>query len=353
MLVTVVISLLVGGVSTLLVGPRVPSLPTGTAGDTGDPVLAARVHEVFAPGRGYGGVSVAIIKADGSATFAGVGSSDDPARPAVDEDTAFEIGSVTKGLTGMLVAEQVERGEASLDDRLAGATLGELATHRSGLPRLPLSMLPRGALARLSGGDPYSGDAQEVLALARGQEPSGGAEPTYSNLGAAAAGQLVAARAGASYPDLLRERVLSPLGMRATTVVTREEDLPAPRAHGTSASGRAQAPWIASGWAPAGIGVWSTASDLSRLVAALADASAPGADATAPRTPLGPGAEVGLFWITTEEAGRQVTWHDGGTGGSSSFVGFEPASGRGVVVLATTDAGVDAQALELLTGGAP
>lgn len=68
-----------------------------------------------------------------------------------DEDSRFEIGSVTKGLVGMLLAEAISRREASLDTTLGdlltettgsqvgAVTLRELATHTSGLPRLPHS----------------------------------------------------------------------------------------------------------------------------------------------------------------------------------------------------------------------
>lgn len=348
--VILLLSLLVGAGATLLVGPRAPSLPAGTATDTGDPALAARVHEVFGQEKGHRGVAVALVDADGTATFAGVGDSGDLTRPTVDESTRFEIGSVTKGLTGMLVAEQVRRGEASLDDRLGGATLGELTTHRSGLPRQAPSGIVTTALTGLSGGDPYSGDAAEVLAVASEQSPEGGADPVYSNLGAAAAGDLVASGAGAPYPELLRERVLGPLGMDETTVVSSADGLPDDRARGTSASGTDRAPWIAEGWAPAGIGVWSTTPDMARLVSALADGSAPGASAADPRTEHTDGDRIGLFWITKEFRGQPVTWHDGGTGGFRSFIGFERESGRGVVVLANTDADVDVGAVELLLG---
>lgn len=347
------LSLLVGAAATLTVGPRPPSLPSGTAADTGDPALAARVHEVFGDEKGYRGVAVALVSADGAATFAGVGGSRDPDRPAVDESTRFEIGSVTKGLTGMLLAEQVRRGEVSLDDRVGDATLSELATHRSGLPRQAGSGLVTAALTGFSGGDPYSGDAAEVLGLASDADPEGGADPVYSNVGGAAAGDLVAARARTPYPELLRERVLAPLGMDETTVVTSEGDLPPDRARGTSASGVDREPWIAQGWAPAGIGVWSTTSDMARLVAALADGGAPGAIAADPATAFVDDDRIGLFWITKELRGQQVTWHDGGTGGFRSFVGFDRESGRGVVVLANTDADVNAGAVELLLEGRP
>lgn len=78
--VILLLSLLVGAAATLMIGPRAPSLPAATSTDTGDPELAARVHEVFGHGKGHRGVAVALVDADGTATFAGVGDSGDPAR---------------------------------------------------------------------------------------------------------------------------------------------------------------------------------------------------------------------------------------------------------------------------------
>lgn len=340
---------------TLTAGPDAPSLADAPAGsDTGDPALAARLHEVFGDGAGRRGIALALVEPDGTTRFAGVGTSGDAGRPQVDQRTAFEIGSVTKGLTGLLIAEQVRRGEAALDDRLGGATLQDLATHTGGLPRLPLRDVVRTVPARLSGRDPYRGSPERVLQAARDAGPTAGSPPAYSNLGAAAAGNLVAERVGRPYAALLAERVLAPLGMTSTTVLTDAPDAraPSPRAVGTAGNGAAREAWRAEGWAPAGVGVWSTTEDLAKLVRALAAGTAPGQDAFDPRRDYREQARTGLFWITSTTGASPVTWHNGRTGGASAFVGVDRTTRRGIVVLSNTAVDLDDEARELLSTAA-
>jgi CubicO group peptidase (beta-lactamase class C family) len=269
---------------------------------------------------------------------------DPPVRIAIDPPGAdvrrrFEIGSVTKGLTGMLLADAVTRGEITLQTTAAALapslartraetlTLGELCTHRSGLSRLPARLLPAAFAAQLRGANPYAGqDAGAVLAAAGRATLRGRGSYRYSNLGGALTGQLLARAAGSSYERLLTERVLQPLDMSASAVVGE----PAPA--GRSASGRRADPWILGGYAPAG-GVASTIADLARLLVALLDGSAPGVGAlkavpgaTGPH----PGSAIGMFWIREGD----LVWHNGMTGGYSSFVAIAADRRHGVAVLA-------------------
>lgn len=356
-----VAAVLTGALAALLIGPAPPRLSAAT---TGDRELARQVRAVLGDADGYRGVAVAVLD-DGETRFAGLGSAAPDGGPTVDEHTRFEIGSIPKALTGMLLADLADSGEVRLDERVGGlvpdtalartgdATLAELATHRSGLPRLPHQpeLLARSVLANFTGGDPYHGTAQDVLDWAAEAAPAGSAEPEYSNFGAAVLGSALAAHQGTSYPDLLTERILRPVGMADTTVAVDRATLPEPRAEGTSRSGRDQTPWLAPGFTPAGIGVWSTASDLARLAGRVLDRSAPGAAATEPRADLGDGDRIGLGWITSQVDGRTVTWHNGGTGGFRSFIGVDAEANRAVVLLSNTTAPVDAAAFDLLTAG--
>jgi hypothetical protein len=134
-------------------------------------------------------------------------------------------------------------------------------------------------------------------------------------------------------------------------VVTRHDELPADRATGSQANGRRQAEWISAGYAPAGVGVWSSTADLGRLVSALLAADAPGGTAVRPRAGTDADSErVGLDWFTSTRNGWTVTWHNGGTGGFRSFVGFDAEAGRGIVVLAATSRDVDPAGFDLLIG---
>lgn len=335
------------------IGPHPPEPPRRVSGDA---ALAARLTDVLGGSRGISTVAVALVEEGGGrVTYAGL----DQPGGSVTQDTPFEIGSVTKAMTGMLLADAVERGEVSLDtpagDLVAGtgrATLADLSTHHSGLPRLPTEplRLVRAATSRLTGANPYAGTPGEVLAQARSAGAPGGADYGYSNLGAATLGQVLADRLGRPYERALDERILRPLGMTSTRVVLRPQDLPG-GAIGKASNGRRQDPWIGAGYAPAGVGVWSTASDLSRLVTGLLRGQAPGAASTRPLAGTGSAdRRIGLGWFTSQVDGRTVTWHNGATGGFRSFVGFDAAAGRGVVVLASTSRDVDDAALALLTG---
>lgn len=354
-----VAAVLTGVLAALLIGPAPPSLSAAT---TGDRDLARQVRAVLGDEDGYRGVAVAVLD-DGEVRFAGLGSAGPDRATGVDEHTRFEIGSIPKALTGMLLADLAATGKVRLDDRVGDlvpgtaleqtgdATLAELATHRSGLPRLPHrpGLLARSVVATFTGGNPYHGTEQDVLDWAADAEPAGSAEPEYSNFGAAVLGCALAAHQGRSYPGLLTERILRPVGMSETTVAVDRATLPEPRADGTSRSGRDQAPWLAPGFTPAGLGVWSTASDLARLAGRVLDRSAPGVTATEPRWAFTDDDRIGLGWITSQVNGRTVTWHNGGTGGFRSFIGLDAEADRAVVLLSNTTAPVDAAAFELLT----
>lgn len=360
---TATAAVLIGALATLLVGPRPPSLSGAT---TGDRQVVERVQEVLGEADGLRGVAVAFVE-DGQVRFAGLGQEGDGDTPAVDRDTRFEIGSTTKALNGMLLADLAAAGEVRLHQRVGDlvpgtpleqtgdATLAELAGHRSGLARLPLrpAVLTGSITATFTGGNPYSATRSDVLDWAASAKPAGGGDPAYSNFGAAVLGGALASHQGTGYGDLLTDRILAPLAMTDTTVAADTASLPEPRATGGSRSGRDQAPWLSEGFAPAGIGVWSTTADMARLARAVLAGDAPGTSAIEPRWPFTGGDRIGLGWITSQVSGRTVTWHNGGTGGFRSFIGLDPAADRAVVLLSNTTAPIDDAALELLTGELP
>lgn len=341
----------------LLLAPRPPTL---SAEQTGDAELAAAVRSLLPDdGAGHRGLAVAVVDADGART-AGLGSTGGPEDTAVDASTQFEIGSVSKPLTGMLLAALAESGDVALDDPVASlvpgwspadgqATLEELATHRSGLPRLPSgpAFLARALPLTVAGGNPYGYDAEQVLAFAGDEGAPGGADPVYSNLGAATLGQALAATTSTSYADLLRERVTGPLGMTDTVAAVDAQSVPDRRAHGVGANGLPKATWETEGFAPAGA-VWSTAGDLSLLLEALLAGTAPGQSSLEPRADYPDGNRIGLFWITSDREGHTVTWHNGATGGFTAWVGVDAEAGRAVAVLDSSTADTDELGWQLL-----
>ncbi|WP_175442361.1 serine hydrolase [Humibacillus sp. DSM 29435] len=265
-----------------------------------------------------------------------------------DAATRFEIGSVTKALTGLLLADALERGEVTLQTQvgeviakahgtpLGGVTLLELCTHTSGLPRLalrPMTLL-RVPLHGLLGLDPYRGTSPtSLLSAAARQHLRRRGHYRYSNLGAAVLGQVVATVAGRDFSEVLRERLLDPLSLGGAGVSTPDQHAD----WGWSPLGVPFMPWVMGGYAPAG-GVFATLDDLTALAQGLLDESSPGQSALAPLHDIGAGRQIGLFWMTDTVAGtgRQMVWHNGATGGYSAFFALFPQARRAVVVVANT-----------------
>ena len=158
---------------------------------------------------------------------------------AITPDTRFEIGSVTKVFTGLVLADMVVRGQTELDATLgtliglparAGGliTLRSLATHTSGLPRLAPSLRMK-ARALTAHPDPYRDiDLAHVIAALTRNPPAEPGAFRYSNLGYQLLGAALAAAAGTTWPDLLWQRICRPLGLTATGI---EPDRSTARGH--------------------------------------------------------------------------------------------------------------------------
>jgi D-alanyl-D-alanine-carboxypeptidase/D-alanyl-D-alanine-endopeptidase len=261
--------------------------------------------------------------------------------------SVFEAGSVTKAVTGLLLALAIDAGEVSSSDRLdrfvpgtgpAGcATLAELATHTSGLPRLPAATLLR-ALAHPS--DPYRGVSfPRLIRDTRRVRPGRPGRVAYSNLGVALLGHALAAAATMPYWDLARIRVLTPLRM------TSSGDMPK---SALVAPGEA---WDLGAFAPAG-GLRATVDDLLRLawVAARPSESpfpAAAADALTPRAAMNNGC-VGWCWMLGPQAHRPDAWHNGATGAGWAFIGANNSGAIAACVPASRQATWDTAALRAL-----
>jgi CubicO group peptidase (beta-lactamase class C family) len=175
-----------------------------------------------------------------------------------------------------VLADAIERGEVAADTKvggllpLAGApaaevTLAELASHRSGLSAQGMKLdetIP--FLVRLQmHRNPFVQDRDGVLAIARKAALTNRDDFAYSNLGTALLGQALAAAAHTDYVAPVKQRLLTPLGMSATTLPLAARDLPPDAPTGYSADGMAEAPWTTGGWALAG-GARSTPEDTAR-----------------------------------------------------------------------------------------
>lgn len=300
------------------------------------------------------GVVVGIAtRADSS--FQGFGRIDAGRAMPPDQSTLFEIGSITKVFTSILLARRSHAGAIDLDLPIgrivpvfAAApdwiTPRSLATHTSGLPRLPV---PLWKLPFLSAENPYANittaDLAAWLARYRPRRPPKPGQIHYSNLGVGLLGQTLALASGLTYEDAVRRYVLTPLGLDDTCVHLDTDQL---RRLATPhrKPGRATRLWDFDALAGAGA-LRSTATDLVRLgraVIGAAHGDGPLADAiamtlavqVASSEPPLPDQCLGWVKLHPEPAGPGIYFHDGGTRGSSSALFVMPLPGLVVAVLA-------------------
>jgi len=302
------------------------------------------------------GIAVGILDPDGHTRVFSYGASG-TSRP-IDANSVFEIGSITKTFTATTLADMVVKGEVKLDDPVAKylpstahvpsrngreITLVDLATQSSGLPRMPSNFAPKDQ------SNPYADYTEQqavdfVSGYALTRDPSEKYE--YSNLGMGLLGIALEHREGLGYEALVRKHVIDPLKM-SDTRVTFTPSMKERLALGHDDAGNVVSNWDIPGLAGAGA-LRSTVTDMLKYVAANVDPA---------RSPLtaaielahqkrhgtdNPKLNLGLAWhILTTPFGNDITWHNGGTGGYRTFIGFDSARHTGVVVLSNSNIGVD------------
>jgi CubicO group peptidase (beta-lactamase class C family) len=314
------------------------------------------------------GIVLGIVEADGSTRILSHGSAGPGARP-LGPRSVFEIGSITKTFTGTILADMVARGEVSLSDPVskhlpAGVrvpsrggreiTLLDLATHRSGLPRMPGNFSP----ANLA--DPYADYTVERLyAFLAHYELSReiGSEREYSNVGMGLLGHALGRAAGIDADQLTRTRILEPLGMRMTGFV-REGEVAEWMVKGHDAAGRVVPYWEMTDAIRAAGGLRSNLEDMlvylrANMGPADTDLERAMRQAHQARHPPEGGLSNGLGWLVREHEGRTIITHDGGTAGFHTSIGFDPEKRVGYVMLANSGAMNDDIGMDFLLRGPP
>jgi len=299
------------------------------------------------------GIVVGLITPQGRRVIAYGHLEKGDSRP-LDGDSIFEIGSVSKVFTSLLLSQMVQRGEMALNDPVAKylpktvkvpqkggkqITLVDLATHTSGLARMPTNFDPRNP------NNPFADySAQQLYEFLSGyvltRDP--GSQYEYSNLAAGLLGFVVARRAGMPYEELLRTRICEPLKMNSTTITLTPEMKQRLAVGHHVVDLRSVDNWdFGAPLAPAGA-IRSTTNDLLKFLAAnLGYTKTPLAPAMkgmlSVRRPTGiPDLDVALAWHIYTADGKQIIWHNGATGGYRSFIGFDPKNRVGVVALSNT-----------------
>ncbi len=283
------------------------------------------------------------------------GRSDSADGRPLDGDTVFEIASITKIFTALLLADMVEKREVRLSDPVGkylphgvktptfegrSITLLDLATYSSGLPGLPSNGDPKAAMpfANYAPNDLYAFLASYELRAVPGTTYA------YSNVGYGLLGHVLSLKAGVSLEELIVSRICAPLGLESTRITpTNSMKARLAPGHGRDLH---QLPHFVIGPALAGGGaLLSTANDLSTLLEALMGIRktrlAPTfATLLKVRRPADePETKVGAGWFISTEYDDEVVFKDGNIPGYSSFMGYSTHSHAGVVFLSNASIG--------------
>ncbi len=311
------------------------------------------------------GMVIGLVDGRGSRVF-GAGKLDNGTGQEVNGDTVFEIGSITKTFTALLLQDMVESGEMNLNDPVAKylpqsvvvptrngkeITLLNLAAQDSGLPFNPVN---------LGGGDNYFAHytTNELYAYlphcALISDP--GAKFEYSNLGMGLLGHAIALKAGANYESLVVDRICRPLHMDSTRV-TLTDELKARLAKGHNSSGKLVPNWDFDVLAGCGA-LHSTANDLLKYISTEIGLTPCSLASAIEKTQVirhhgdSVYGDTAMPWVDcgqSAQTGMELLGHAGGTAGYSAFIGFDRQHHRGVVVLFNqqdgTQGGVHSQML--------
>lgn len=302
------------------------------------------------------GIVVGLVDEKGAHVLS-YGKPDQNSTQTLDGDTVFEIGSVTKVFTATLLSDMVQRGEVSLNDPISKflpksvktptmngkeITLLDLSTQTSGLPRLPNNFAPKDPK------NPYADySVEQLYSFLAGYTLTRdiGAKYEYSNLGVGLLGHVLALRAGTDYETLVRQRILEPLKMDHSGIKLTPQ-MQARLAPGHDQSLKPVGNWDLPVLAGAGA-LRSTVNDMLKFVAAnIGLQKSPLLTAMQKthesRHDTGvPDLEIGLNWHILKKFDSVLVWHNGGTGGYHSFIGFDPKVRKGVVVLSNSTNDID------------
>jgi serine-type D-Ala-D-Ala carboxypeptidase/endopeptidase len=295
------------------------------------------------------GACFAVAVIDKAVSRAYVCADGKDAADRIDARTAFEIGSVSKPMMAALLAGLIREGKASLDDPLSAylpkdstvptfegkpVLLRHIVTHTSGLPALPAGV-------EYDPLNPYAEVNATTLLKALSttsltQAP--GAKFEYSNFAAMLLSYAIVRRAGSDFETLLDARVFAPLGMDSSYINRKPDGVKAAIGHTPDA--KVTPAWtFPTDFAGVG-GVRSTLDDMVRYVQGQFGGAPKPLDADFRMTHIpvtnDAKAPIAMHWMLASLNGRTFLAHEGGTGGFSSFVAFDPERKFGVVILSNT-----------------
>lgn len=257
-----------------------------------------------------------------------------------DAHTQYEIGSVTKTMVAYLLASLADEGVISEQDQVSDwyaeadetMTLASLATHHSGLPRLPENLFDEA-----NPEDPYAHYNDQHLRAALSNSVLEAPDYAYSNYAFGLLGEVLAKAADMTFAELMEARLFAPLGMENSVVALPTEAKSEHFSQGYNNLGQAAGAWHFSALAGAG-GVVADLPDMVTYTQSMMDIAAEQNELAtrlfAPRESISDCCDQALGWILqADPEGKMTAWHSGQTGGFSAFVGFYLDGSAGLVWL--------------------
>lgn len=350
------LGMLAGGLSLVAVLSTAPVTQALSTVTNGDPALINATRTALS-NRYHNNISAAFVDLrDDTTRYANFGATN---------TTQYEIGSITKTFVGHLLADSIARGEVTADQKVGtllpipatkafyNVTLGELATHKGGLPSVPSSFdwWASSAAFTFNGSDPYTFSQATLYTHAiNSYNSSNRGKYIYSNMGVSVLGHALAAAAGTTYKQLQQDRLLTPLGMTSTILPETAANLPAGAPLGKKSNGAYAAAWTMNGYAPSG-GARTDIADMANYTKQLLLGTAPGMDAMAPKVVVSNEVKSGWIWEIYNgpiAPGRTYLAKNGGTGGFTSIIILDRERGTGVVILSNTAVVVDNEGIALM-----
>ncbi|MGA8916427.1 MAG: serine hydrolase domain-containing protein, partial [Nitrososphaeraceae archaeon] len=343
-----------------------------------------RINALVDNNRTKAAIVIGIVDPNGTQFYSN-GKISNTNNTTVDQNTIFAIGSNTKVFTTVLLAEMVEDGLIKLNDPIDKylppnvtipqykghkITIEDLATHTSGLPEFPSNYCPSFAISNAQSLDDKVQRVRNLMSCTKnytiGQLYQGlsnttltrepGSKYEYSTFGTGLLGHILTLKSNmSSYDELLTERILNVLGMNSTSIYLSDEQKS--RLAIGHLSGQELPLFNISNPLVPGGGLYSSADDLLKFISANIGLIKTKLDSAMQTSHLirhstgflipnniavsGKNGDIelyiGLGWLITTNLGNEIIWHNGGTiGGYNAFMGFNPDTKRGIVVLCNT-----------------
>jgi beta-lactamase class C len=312
-------------------------------------IVAQNLRPIL-PGNGKpGGIAVA-VRINGETRFFNYGFANDARNERVTADSIFNLGSVGKVFATTILAEAVKGGELSLDDPVAKyvtelqrggdirrITLGQLASHTSGLPRVPQQYEHWHR-----GGYTWPDFVRFLNSWKAGPDHEPGKQYLYSNAAMVLLRVALERRFNTRFAALMHERITGPLGMSSTALPVPRDLLgrtvqgygPGGSPIGQPGEEQGTFKWLSAGQ------IYSSSRDMAMFLAAnIGDLAGHGpienamAFAQQPVFTVSPRLSLGLAWQNVSGGNLLIRDKNGGLNNTSTYIGFAPQPKLGIVIL--------------------